>query len=83
MAKQVGITGGIGSGKTTVCKLFETLGIPVYYADYRAKKLMTDSAELAHQIKELIGSDAYFKDGSLIVLKISAPKVVQSTVRYI
>ncbi len=65
MAKQVGITGGIGSGKTTVCKLFETLGIPVYYADYRAKKLMTDSEELVQQIKDLIGTDAYFDDGSL------------------
>jgi dephospho-CoA kinase len=33
----IGITGGIGSGKTTVCKIFETLGIPIYYADDRAK----------------------------------------------
>jgi uridine kinase len=40
-ALKVGITGGIGSGKTTVCHIFETLGIPVYYADDRAKALMT------------------------------------------
>ena len=37
----IGITGGIGVGKTTVCRIFETLNIPVYYSDDRAKRLMT------------------------------------------
>ncbi|MEZ4986431.1 MAG: dephospho-CoA kinase [Saprospiraceae bacterium] len=41
--KRIGITGGIGSGKTTVCRIFEVLGIPVYYADDRAKWLMQHS----------------------------------------
>jgi dephospho-CoA kinase len=36
---KIGITGGIGSGKTTVCSIFETLAIPIYYADDRAKRL--------------------------------------------
>lgn len=62
---KVGITGGIGSGKTTVCKIFETLGIPVYYADQRAKWLMTHDEELIAQIKKLFGDEAYGPDGAL------------------
>ena len=49
---KVGITGGIGSGKTTVCKIFETLDIPIYYADDRAKRLMTSDKSLKLQIIE-------------------------------
>jgi dephospho-CoA kinase len=56
---KIGITGGIGSGKTTVCKIFETLGIPVYYADERAKSLMTNDLELIKNIKILFGATAY------------------------
>lgn len=63
--KKIGITGGIGSGKTTVCKIFESLGIPVYYADDRAKALMTDNMELVSAIKDLFGDQAYLEDGSL------------------
>jgi dephospho-CoA kinase len=62
---KVGITGGIGSGKTTVCNIFETFGIPVYNADDRAKKLMTSNKILKSQISDLLGSDAYFKNGRL------------------
>ncbi len=62
---KVGITGGIGSGKTTVCKIFETLGIPIYYSDDRAKALMVEDLNLVHQIKALLGKDAYFENGSL------------------
>lgn len=56
---KVGITGGIGSGKTTVCKIFETLGIPVYYADDRAKKIMVSNADVIHQVKSLFGEESY------------------------
>jgi dephospho-CoA kinase len=63
--KKIGITGGIGSGKTTVCRLFETLGIPVYYADERAKWLMSHDIKLVAAIKELFGSDAYTMEGEL------------------
>jgi len=56
--KKIGITGGIGSGKTS-------LGIPVYYADDRAKALMTDNKKLVDGIKNLLGDEAYFEDGSL------------------
>lgn len=60
---KIGITGGIGAGKTTVCKLFESLGIPVYYADERAKKLMISNKQLKKSIKELLGEEAYFANG--------------------
>ncbi len=55
---QVGITGGIGSGKTTVCRIFEILGIPVYYADEAAKRLMTESP-LREEIIRHFGPEAY------------------------
>jgi len=63
--KKVGITGGIGSGKTTVCRIFATLGIPVYSADDRAKMLMTEDEELREQIIYIFGEEAYLEDGSL------------------
>lgn len=62
---KVGITGGIGSGKTTVCKIFEALGIPVYYADERAKWLMAHDEALKAAIIEAFSSQAYTGDGSL------------------
>ncbi len=62
---KVGITGGIGSGKTTVCKIFETLGIPVYYADDRAKWLMTHDSELVEAISNAFGREAYSPEGQL------------------
>lgn len=57
----LGITGGIGSGKTTVCKIFETLGIPIYYADERAKHLMSHDPELMAGIVDLFGPEAYLE----------------------
>lgn len=57
-----GITGGIGSGKTTVCKVFETLGARVYYADDRAKWLMENDDDLIEGIKSLFGGQAYKKN---------------------
>ena len=62
---KIGITGGIGSGKTTVCRIFETLGIPVYYADDRAKALMVENADLIKNIKNVFGEEAYLPDGAL------------------
>jgi len=62
---KVGITGGIGSGKSTVCKIFEQLGIPIYYADDRAKVLMVEDAQLIVEIKALLGTEAYTDDGQL------------------
>ena len=62
---KIGITGGIGSGKTTVCKIFSTLGIPVYNADDRAKYLMTNNLEIIDKLKQLFGEAAYLPDGNL------------------
>jgi dephospho-CoA kinase len=62
---EVGITGGIGSGKSIVCRIFQCLGIPVYDADSRAKKLMTTDGILVEQIKKEFGTLSYYPDGSL------------------
>ena len=62
---KVGITGGIGSGKTTVCKIFELLGIPVFYADQAAKELMQHDEELKLKLMEKFGTDTYLPDGSI------------------
>lgn len=55
----VGVTGGIGSGKTTVCKIFEELGAKVIYADVVAKELMEKDESLKRKIVEALGSEAY------------------------
>ncbi|GAB3906232.1 dephospho-CoA kinase [Larkinella knui] len=55
----IGVTGGIGSGKSTVCRIFEALGIPVYYADERAKWLVDHDAILKSDITRLLGPEAY------------------------
>jgi dephospho-CoA kinase len=56
---KIGITGGIGSGKTTVARVFEVLGIPVYNADQAAKRLMNEDAALKEKIKQEFGNDVY------------------------
>jgi dephospho-CoA kinase len=62
---QIGITGGIGSGKSLICKIFQTLGAPVYDADSRAKNLMTTDGILIEQIQKEFGNLAYYSDGAL------------------
>jgi dephospho-CoA kinase len=56
---RVGLTGGIGSGKSTVAHVFEILGIPVYYADKEARKLMNDDPEIRKQLIKHFGEEAY------------------------
>ena len=56
---KIGITGGIGSGKSTVCAIFNTLGIPIYYADTEAKKLYDESETLKNEIVALFGEEIY------------------------
>lgn len=60
----VGITGGIGSGKSTVAKVFSLLGVPVYEADSRAKLIVVQNQELKRDIIALLGAEAYLADGS-------------------
>ena len=55
----VGLTGGIGSGKTTVAKLFSNLGVPIYNSDIEAKKIMISNQSVIADIKELLGNEAY------------------------
>jgi dephospho-CoA kinase len=62
---QVGITGGIGSGKSLVCKIFLHLGVPVYDADSHAKRLMTTDGILMSGIKKEFGDLAFQSDGTL------------------
>ena len=60
---RVGLTGGIGSGKSLVCSIFEKLGVPVYSADAEARKLMNTDSELKTSIVKMFGDQAYSKDG--------------------
>ncbi|MBK7007681.1 MAG: dephospho-CoA kinase [Saprospiraceae bacterium] len=62
---KLGITGGIGSGKSTVCSIFEMLGVPVYYADDRAKQIMTANKEVKKAIIDIFGKQAYFLNGRI------------------
>lgn len=61
---KIGLTGGIGSGKSTVAAIFEVLGIPVYYADEASKRLMTENEELKSSIINHFGEEVY-SDGFL------------------
>ncbi len=61
--KIIGLTGGIGSGKTTVAHIIEKMGFPVYYSDDRAKSIVNDSEDLKQKIIQLLGNDAYDGNG--------------------
>lgn len=56
---RIGLTGGIGSGKTTACRIFSALGIPVYNSDNRAKVIMDTNADVIAEIKSFLGEEAY------------------------
>jgi dephospho-CoA kinase len=64
-ALRIGVTGGIGSGKSLVCKIFQHLGAPVYDADSRAKIIMVNDAVLIQQIKDQFGDQSYLPNGTL------------------
>lgn len=59
MILRIGLTGGIGSGKTTVAHIFETLGIPVYFSDDAAKRIMNENELLRHKIIQYFGEESY------------------------
>jgi dephospho-CoA kinase len=62
---RIGVTGNIGAGKSVVCRIFELLGVPVYYADPAARSLMERDPRLVEEIKKLFGKGAYTNDGAL------------------
>lgn len=59
MMMKVGLTGGIGSGKSTIAKVFSTLGIPIYNSDERAKELIQSNAQVKQSIVAEFGEEAY------------------------
>ena len=59
---KIGLTGGMGSGKTIVSRIFSVLGVPVFYADDAAKTVMNEDAELKQKIMSLFGPEAYMED---------------------
>ena len=70
---KIGITGGIGSGKTFICHILEKLGYPVFYSDMEAKKLMNENKHIIEKIKKFLGNEAYLNgiiDKSFIAQKI-------------
>ena len=72
--RRVGITGGIGSGKSTVARIFGALGIPVYEADKRANELMETDAAIVAALRVLLGDEVYTPDGKYN-RKVAATKV--------
>src|SRR5688572_11961610 len=68
---KIGLTGGIGSGKTTVAHIFELLGVPVYYADLASKRLYHTDPLLKEQLQAAFGDDVY-EDGKLVRAKLAA-----------
>lgn len=69
---KVAITGGIGSGKTTVCRIFNLLGIPVFNADLEAKIIMESDSELKKSLIDFLGKDIYLENGTLDRKKMAA-----------
>lgn len=70
---KIGITGGMGSGKTTVCKIFQCLNIPIYDADYEAKNLYNTDLQLREEVIQIFGADVFTNDllnHSLLAAKI-------------
>ncbi len=63
MPLRVGLTGGIGTGKSVVAKVFETLGVPVYYADDAAKRLMNENTDLRNDLIRYFGEESYSQEG--------------------
>lgn len=78
---KVGVTGGIGSGKTTVCRIFENLGVHVIYADALAKEISVTHENVRSKINELLGPSAYTTDGALdrqhVAARIFSDKQIQ------
>jgi dephospho-CoA kinase len=84
---KLGVTGGIGSGKSTVCEVFEHLGVPVLFADDISKEISTTNPLIKKKISTLLGVEAYMADGLLnrqyIASKIFSHKTLQKKIESI
>ncbi|MFY9308389.1 MAG: dephospho-CoA kinase [Bacteroidia bacterium] len=69
---KIGITGGIGSGKSTVCKVFELLGVPVYYADNAAKELLENDSDVKDKIVTVFGREALDEKNAIDKKRLAA-----------
>ncbi len=87
MVKKVGLTGGIGSGKSVISNIFQVLGIAVYNSDREAKRLMQTNDKLKHSIINKFGSEVYIGDelnrkylASIVFNDVNALKVLNGLV---
>jgi dephospho-CoA kinase len=71
---KIGLTGGIGSGKSTACEIFASLGIPVFHADLEARRVQNSDSLIKSQIIELLGANAYNQEG-LMDRKLVASRI--------
>ena len=71
MTIKIGVTGGIGSGKSVVCDVFRLLGVPVFEADAEAKKLINSNTEIKTGLIDLFGGDIYTANGTINRLKLA------------
>lgn len=62
---KIGITGGIGSGKSTICNIFRNLGVPIFTSDLVSREILNSNKEIKRQVKKQFGSDMYQADGTL------------------
>jgi len=67
----IGVTGGIGSGKSTVCQIFSLLNVPIYVSDIRAQQLMISDSRIISELKAQFGDDVYLANHSLNKAKLS------------
>mgnify|MGYP003683525081 CR=1 FL=1 len=79
---KVGITGGIGSGKTTICNLFKNLGVPIFSSDIEGRIILNEDEEVRAEIVKTYGKDMFFSDGTLdrarmVTLIFSDPKALE------
>ena len=80
---RIGITGGIGSGKSTVCRMFENLGVPVFSSDIEGRKILNKDKDAVEQVLKKFGSDMYTAEGTIDRERIgrlvfSDPKALES-----
>lgn len=79
MALKIGITGGIGSGKSVICRVFKLLGAPVFEADHWAKKLVNTHPKIKNRLIDWYGPDIYSPNGTIDRKKLAAIIFTNST----